>query len=94
MQSRVLHRWTVLPLLHATDGQMPEKCEHSLLTHQVDMITDKGILDMEIRDLLSAHSFDGEATPIIMGSALTTLEGHGPDIGADKINELTGACDE
>ena len=49
---------------------------------------------MEICELLSTHTFDGKNTPIIMGSALTTLEGHGPDIGADKINELTGACDE
>ena len=73
---------------------MPEKCEHSLLTHRVDMIADKETLDMEICELLSMHNFDGKNTPIITGSAINILEGHGPAIGADKINELVEACDE
>ena len=93
----------------AADGPMPQTREHILLARQVgikklvvfinkvDMIADKEMLelvDMEMRDLLSTYNFDGENTPIIMGSALAALEGRDPAIGADKINELIKACDE
>ena len=96
-------------VVSATDGQMPQTREHLLLARQVgikklvvfinkvDMIADKEMLelvDMEMRDLLSTYNFDGENTPIIMGSALAALEGRDPAIGADKINELIKACDE
>ena len=93
----------------ATDGPMPQTKEHVLLARQVgikklvvfinkvDMIADPEMLelvDMEMRDLLGTYNFDGENTPIIMGSALAALEGRDPAIGADKINELIKACDE
>ncbi|EJF67020.1 elongation factor Tu [Dichomitus squalens] len=96
-------------VVSATDGQMPQTREHLLLARQVgikklvvfinkvDMIADKEMLelvDMEMRDLLSTYNFDGENTPIILGSALAALEGRDPAIGADKINELIKACDE
>ena len=88
---------------------MPQTREHLLLARQVgikklvvfinkvDQVDDKEMLelvDMEIRDLLSTYNYDGENTPIIMGSALAALEGRDPAIGADKINELIKACDE
>jgi elongation factor Tu len=96
-------------VVSATDGQMPQTREHLLLARQVgikklvvfvnkvDMISDPEVLelvDMEMRDLLSSYNFDGENTPIIMGSALAALEGKTPEIGEQKIIELTKACDE
>lgn len=96
-------------VVSATDGQMPQTREHLLLARQVgikklvvfinkvDMINDKEMLelvDMEIRDLLANYNFDGENTPIVMGSALAALDGRDKEIGADKILELVKACDE
>ena len=96
-------------VVSATDGQMPQTREHLLLARQVgikklvvfinkvDMIADPEMLelvDMEMRDLLSTYNFDGENTPIVMGSALAALEGRNNDIGAEKIQELIRACDE
>ncbi|EIW64407.1 translation elongation factor Tu [Trametes versicolor FP-101664 SS1] len=96
-------------VVSATDGQMPQTREHLLLARQVgikklvvfinkvDMIADKEMLDlvdMEMRDLLATYNFDGENTPIILGSALAALEGRDPEIGATKIQELIQACDE
>lgn len=95
-------------VVSATDGQMPQTREHLLLARQVgvkklvvfinkvDMISDPEMLelvDMEIRDLLNQYNFDGENTPIIMGSALAALEGRDDEIGAKKIFELVKACD-
>ncbi|KIJ45109.1 hypothetical protein M422DRAFT_227708 [Sphaerobolus stellatus SS14] len=95
-------------VVSATDGQMPQTREHLLLARQVginrlvvfinkvDQIDDPEMLelvDMEMRELLGTYGFDGEETPIIMGSALAALEGRDPHIGADKIKELVKACD-
>ena len=52
------------------------------------------IVDMEIRDLLTSYDFDGENTPIIMGSALAALDGRDEEIGQKKILELVQACDD
>ena len=72
----------------ATDGPMPQTREHILLARQVgvprlvvfmnkvDMVEDAELLElveMEIRDLLTFYKFDGDATPIIRGSALGAL---------------------
>ncbi|EPQ61425.1 hypothetical protein GLOTRDRAFT_124498 [Gloeophyllum trabeum ATCC 11539] len=96
-------------VVSATDGQMPQTREHLLLARQVgikklvvfinkvDQIDDKEMLElveMEMRDLLSTYNFEGDHTPIIMGSALAALEGRNPEIGAEKIKELVKACDE
>ncbi|KAF8807468.1 elongation factor Tu [Phlegmacium glaucopus] len=96
-------------VVSAMDGQMPQTREHLLLARQVgvkrlvvfinkvDQISDPEMLelvDMEMRDLLSTYNFDGENTPIVMGSALAALEGRDDEIGAKKIFELTKACDE
>jgi len=51
------------------------------------------LVEMEMRDLLSAYNFDGEETPVIMGSALAALGGYGHEIGEKKILELVEACD-
>jgi len=96
-------------VVSATDGQMPQTREHLLLARQVgikklvvfinkvDQISDPEMLelvDMEMRDLLSTYNFDGENTPIVMGSALAALEGRDPETGEQKIAELIKACDE
>ncbi|KAF8898668.1 elongation factor Tu [Infundibulicybe gibba] len=96
-------------VVSATDGQMPQTREHLLLARQVgvkrlvvfinkvDQISDPEMLelvDMEMRDLLSTYGFDGENTPIIMGSALAALEGRDDEIGSKKIVELVASCDE
>ena len=88
---------------------MPQTREHLLLARQVgikklvvfinkvDQIDDPEMLElveMEMRELLSTYNFDGEDTPIIMGSALAALEGRDKAIGEDKIKALVKACDE
>ncbi|PPJ58707.1 hypothetical protein CBER1_03979 [Cercospora berteroae] len=87
----------------ASDGQMPQTREHLLLARQVgvqrivvfvnkvDAVDDKEMLElveMEMRELLSSYGFEGDETPIVMGSALCSLEGRQKDIGEEKIDEL------
>ena len=48
---------------------------------------------MEIRDLLSEYDFDGDNTPIVVGSALKALEDPDGEWG-DKILKLMEAVDE
>lgn len=52
------------------------------------------LVEMEMRELLSSYGFDGDETPIIMGSALCALEGRRPEIGEQKITELLQAVDD
>ena len=93
----------------ASDGQMPQTREHLLLARQVgvqrivvfvnkvDAIDDPEMLElveMEMRELLSTYGFDGEETPVVMGSALCALDGKRPEIGEQKIDELMKAVDE
>ncbi|KAL2266386.1 hypothetical protein VTJ83DRAFT_5738 [Remersonia thermophila] len=93
----------------ASDGQMPQTREHLLLARQVgvqrivvfvnkvDVIEDPEMLElveMEMRELLSHYGFDGDNTPIILGSALCALENKRPEIGEQKIDELLKAVDE
>ncbi|KAF9585077.1 translation elongation factor Tu [Lunasporangiospora selenospora] len=87
----------------ATDGQMPQTREHLLpsrslvvFINKVDAIDDPEMLelvDMEMRDVLSTYGFDGENTPIVMGSALCALEGRNKEIGEDAIHKLMEAVD-
>ncbi|TKA42207.1 Elongation factor Tu, mitochondrial [Friedmanniomyces endolithicus] len=92
----------------ASDGQMPQTREHLLLARQVgvkrivvfvnkvDAVEDKEMLElveMEMRELLSTYGFEGDDTPIILGSALCAIEGRQPDIGVEKIDELLEAVD-
>jgi elongation factor Tu len=92
----------------ASDGQMPQTREHLLLARQVgvqkivvfvnkvDAIEDPEMLElveMEMRELLNTYGFEGDETPIILGSALCALEGRRPEIGEQKIDELLAAVD-
>jgi elongation factor Tu len=74
----------------ATDGSMPQTREHILLARQVgvpamvvfmnkaDAVDDPELLELvelEVRELLSAYEFPGDDIPVIRGSALKALEG-------------------
>ena len=74
----------------ATDGPMPQTREHILLGRQVgiprivaflnkaDMVDDAELLElveMEVRDLLTFYDYDGDNTPVVLGSALGALNG-------------------
>jgi elongation factor Tu len=91
----------------ATDGPMPQTKEHILLARQVgvprivvfmnkvDLVDDPELLDLveiEIREELTKRGFDGDATPIIRGSATGALAGEEQWIAA--IDELMKAVDE
>ena len=95
-------------VVSASDGQMPQTREHLLLARQVgvkklvvyinkvDQVDDPEMLElveMEMRDLLSTYGFDGEATPIVKGSALAALESRDDNIGRDTIYELMDSVD-
>ncbi len=92
-----------------TDDYRPQTREHLLLARQVgvqklvvfvnkvDAVQDPEMLElveMEMRELLSHYDFEGETTPIIMGSALCALEGRQPELGVQKVDELLKAIDE
>jgi elongation factor Tu len=49
------------------------------------------LVEMEMRDLLSAYEFDGDNTPFIFGSALGAL--NGVEKWEDKVMELMDAVD-
>ncbi|MGB7386283.1 MAG: elongation factor Tu, partial [Pseudomonas neustonica] len=83
--------------------------EHILLSRQVgvpyivvflnkaDMVDDEELLElveMEVRDLLSAYDFPGDDTPIIIGSALMALEGKDDnEIGTTAVRKLVETLD-
>ncbi|KAI1336219.1 translation elongation factor Tu [Xylariaceae sp. FL0016] len=92
----------------ASDGQMPQTREHLLLARQVgvqkivvfvnkvDAIEDPEMLElveMEMRELLTQYGFEGDDTPVVLGSALCALENKQPEIGVQKIDELMAAVD-
>ncbi|CCH58765.1 hypothetical protein TBLA_0A09820 [Henningerozyma blattae CBS 6284] len=93
----------------ASDGQMPQTREHLLLARQVgvqnlvvfvnkvDQMNDPEMLElveMEMRELLTHYGFDGDNTPVIMGSALCALEDREPEIGEKAILKLLDSVDE
>ena len=90
----------------ATDGPMPQTREHILLARQVnvprivvflnkvDMVDDPEMLElveMEVRELLSFYQYDGDNTPVILGSALGALNGEAK--WEEKVMELMDAVD-
>jgi elongation factor Tu len=96
-------------VVSAADGPMPQTREHILLARQVnvprlvvflnkcDQVEDKELLELvelEVRELLSKYNFDGDNTPIIMGSALEALN-HPDDATKTKsIVDLMKAVDD
>ena len=51
------------------------------------------LVEMEMRETLTTYGFDGDETPVVLGSALCALEGREPEIGINKIDELLQAVD-
>jgi elongation factor Tu len=93
-------------VVSAADGPMPQTREHVLLARQVnvpyilvflnktDVVDDPELLDLvelEVRELLSAYKFPGDATPVIRGMALPALQGDPK--GVESINKLFEALD-
>ena len=93
-------------VVSAADGPMPQTREHILLARQVgvpalvvflnkvDMVDDPDLLElveMEVRELLSAYGFPGDEVPVIKGSALAAIEGK-PE-GEKAIEDLMAAVD-
>ncbi|MFJ6072028.1 elongation factor Tu [Streptomyces sp. NPDC093065] len=76
-------------VVSALDGIMPQTAEHVLLARQVGVdhivvalnkadagdeeLTD--LVELEVRELLSAHGYGGDAAPVVRVSGLKALEG-------------------
>jgi len=94
-------------VVSAADGPMPQTREHILLARQVgvpyivvalnksDMVDDEELLELvelEVRELLSAYEFPGDDVPVVRVSALGAING---DAGAVQgILDLMAAVDE
>ena len=104
-------------VVSAADGPMPQTREHILLSKQVgiptivvflnkeDQVDDDELIELvelEVRELLSAYDFPGDDTPICRGSALRAIEAimsnpslkRGEDPWVDKIFLLMDTVDE
>jgi len=90
----------------ATDGPMPQTREHILLARQVgvpyivvalnkvDMVEDEELLELvelEVRELLSAYDFPGDDIPVVKVSALGALNGE--EQWEKTVDELMAAVD-
>jgi elongation factor Tu len=103
-------------VVSAADGPMPQTREHILLAKQVgvpdivvflnkeDQVDDPELLELvelEVRELLSAYDFPGEDIPVCPGSALQAIEAitsnpgikRGDNPWVDKIYALMDAVD-
>ncbi len=96
-------------VVSANDGPMPQTREHILLARQVgvpaivvylnkiDQVKDQelvGLVEEEIRELLTSYKFPVDKIPIIKGSALAAVEEKDEAIGKNSILELLKAIDE
>jgi elongation factor Tu len=109
MISGAAHMDGTILVVAASDGPMPQTREHILLARQVqvpyvvvylnkvDLVDDPELLDLvelELRELLTAYDFPGDSIPIIRGSALKALEADDPKSPDVKsIWELLEAVD-
>jgi elongation factor Tu len=95
-------------LVSAVDGSMPQTREHILLARQigvprvvvfvnkVDVVDDAEVLDLielEVRELLSKHHFDGHNVPVIRGAAIQALRGEKGALADEAILKLFAALD-
>lgn len=84
----------------ATDGPMPQTREHILLCRQIgvstilvflnkcDLIKEDEMVDvveMELKELLKKHEYDGDNTVFVRGSAISAIQDVKPEIGVQKI---------
>ena len=90
------------------DGPNTQTREHLLLARQVgvrhivvflnkaDLVDDAEILDLvelEVRELLSAYQYPGDHVPVVVGSALKALEGDTSPIGVPAVAKLVETMD-
>ena len=95
-------------VVSAADGPMPQTREHILLARQVgvpkiavflnkeDQVDDPELIElveMEVRDLLSEYEYDGDEAPVVVGSALKSLQEGGEGEWSDKILDLMEQVD-
>jgi len=95
-------------VVSAADGPMPQTREHILLARQVgvpaivvflnktDQVDDPELLELvelEVRELLSAYDFPGDDIPVVPGSALKAVESGGEGDAAAPIKDLLAALD-
>src|SRR5215467_2468661 len=95
-------------VVSAVDGSMPQTREHVLLARQIgvprivvflnkcDVVDDTELLDLielEVRELLSKHQFDGDNVPIIRGAAVKALNGEKGALAEEAILQLFAALD-
>ncbi|KAK7939728.1 hypothetical protein WMY93_003054 [Mugilogobius chulae] len=93
---------------HADYVKMPQTREHLLLARQIgvehvvvfinkaDAVEDKEMLDLveiEIRELLTEFGYDGDNTPVVIGSALCALENRQPELGVNAVMQLLEVVD-
>jgi elongation factor Tu len=93
----------------ADDGPMSQTREHILLARQVgvpaiivfinkvDLVDDEELVDlveMEVRELLSAYDFPGDDIPVIKGSAFQAMENIDDAEKTVCVEELLTAMDE
>ena len=109
MISGAAHMDGAILVVAASDGPMPQTREHILLARQVqvpyvvvfmnkvDLVDDPELLDLvelELRELLTAYEFPGDDLPIVRGSALKALESDDPNSEDAKcVWELMDAVD-
>jgi elongation factor Tu len=90
-------------VVSAPDGPMPQTREHILLAYQVqvpamvvylnkvDLMDDEELLElveMELRELLTAYDFPGDDIPIIRGSARDALESTSTDVSSPEYQSI------
>ncbi len=95
-------------VVSAADGPMPQTKEHVLLARQVnvpaivvflnkvDQLDDPELLELvelEVRDILSAYNFPGDDIPFVSGSALQALENPDDEEANKCVFELLEALD-
>jgi elongation factor Tu len=95
-------------VVSATDGAMPQTREHILLARQIgvphivvflnkcDVVDDVDLLDLielEVRELLTKHGYDGDNAPIVRGAAIKALNGEKGPLANEAILKLFAALD-
>src|SRR5262245_27238237 len=95
-------------LISAADGPMPQTREHVLLARQigvkhlvvfvnkVDLVSDPDLLDLvelETRELLTRHGYDGDSVPFVRGNAKGALDHPDDPAFSGCIDQLLAALD-
>src|SRR4051812_4127539 len=96
-------------VVSAADGPMPQTREHILLARQVgvpgmlvflnkvDLVDDPELIElveMETREQLTKYGFDGDACPVIRGSAIAAYKSPADDAACASVDALVAALDD